>query len=590
MDLLIDGQPIQTPPGTRRGIDRLTLNLLHALHELRPDWRLRFTESTQLPSLDRSALPPGEYLSFHPPLPAEPRYQDINGRFYADWLCGRAPDAILLPSAITQIPIVPFFVGARPPLFAIVHDFIPLLFHRHYLNAPMLDAQYGRRLRHLLRADGLFANSETTAADARSLPAPVPEVVVIGGATDPTFGPLSLGELAVAQGHLRQRGVDRPFILYVGGGDTRKNLLGAMRAFAALPDCHRRQFDLLFAGGEFSDTILAHYLDMARREGVEDSVKFLGGVTDTELRALYATCRLFLFPSVYEGIGLPLLEALRCGAPVVAYAVSSIPEYAGDVCHLAPLGPPLNLTAAMLAALAEPPELRRAERMNHPLRFSWRRSAERFSAGLLRLLQRSEPSRRPRLAWSSPHEDTVDVTQLARHFQIDFFMDSTSALPSRDLCTRHRVLTLPELARQHIEQPYDLIVHQIGAAGPSSEQRSLLDWFGGIVILNGGNLFAELNRATAILVPTPADAIAVRSQVRTGCVMPMLGAATWSCLALVQLLLADEERAETVWAQTSAALLHHLDAVGLAEAWSDLRMAGQAALRERLRRASGWAA
>src|SRR5262249_35415605 len=157
---------------------------------------------------------------------------------------------------------------------------------------------------------------------------PQPKVLAISGAADLRFGADSLADPQQYRARLRQRhGLHRDFILYVGGPDFRKNLSGALESFASLPDHERRGLDLVVAC--FLPPKQRGRLEQTGRDlGIADSLKLLGYVSDEELHALYQMCRVFFFPSLYEGLGLPVLEALQCGAPVVAGDNSSIPEFA----------------------------------------------------------------------------------------------------------------------------------------------------------------------------------------------------------------------------------------------------------------------
>jgi hypothetical protein len=319
-------------------------------------------------------------------------------------------------------------------------------------------------------------------------------------------------------------------------------------------------------------------------------VKFLGRVSDHELRALYQTCRLFLFPSVYEGIGLPLIEALRCGAPVAAHDNSSIAEFAGSVCHLAPSGSPLHLTAAMLTALAEPRDQRRAERMAHARQFTWTRPAQLLSSALERHLARPGAAPRPRLAWSAPPAGTADlVGRLASTFDIDLVFDACQSVPSREWCLRHRVRPLHEAARQHLEWPYDLFVHHFGAEAAHPDRASLLHWFHGLAILQDDAPLPEgLAWADAILVFSPATLARVCEEAPQ---VPVVLAAAEdpasTCTTLIQLVLAQRSDRDAMWLDSSAAVLHHLGApeaaAVLCGTWGELRQAGQAALGKRTR-------
>ena len=238
MHLLIDGQALQTPSSRLRGIGRYASNLLRALAIARPNWRIEVVQNHSLPPIAGDDLAGRPVLSFKPPAPADRQHQEINERYYADWLTARGPDGVLVLSHCEGWEaLVPCFCGPRPHVFGIAYDLIPLLYPRHYLKSVGVARWYAHRFRHLLRSDALLAISEATARDVRALGgAQAPLVVNITGAVDPLFAPLSPRELTACAAQVRKRfNLDREFLLYVGAADYRKNLRGAIRAFAALP-------------------------------------------------------------------------------------------------------------------------------------------------------------------------------------------------------------------------------------------------------------------------------------------------------------------------------------------------------------------
>src|SRR5262249_42769218 len=152
--------------------------------------------------------------------------------------------------------------------------------------------------------------SQSAADDAcRLFDEPRPRVVSISGACDPGFAPHGSAELQRFRDDFRTKfRLGREFLLYVGGLDHRTNLGGAMRAFAALPPAVRAGLDLVIACN-LTDDQRAELQGVADGLGVGDALRLTGYVSDDELRALYQLCRLFCFPSLYEGMGLPVLEA-----------------------------------------------------------------------------------------------------------------------------------------------------------------------------------------------------------------------------------------------------------------------------------------
>ncbi|HEX9792926.1 MAG TPA: glycosyltransferase, partial [Planctomycetota bacterium] len=168
-------------------------------------------------------------------------------------------------------------------------------------------------------------------------------------------------------------GLKRPFLLQVGLLDRHKNPETSLAAFA--DSCARAEgWELVFAGGEAGDQrrILE---ERARALGVADSVRLLGGVSGAELPQLYAAAGLLLFPSWYEGFGLPVLEAMACGTAGVASSACGIPEIAAAAWPLADPAAPEAFAAAVDRLLQSPDRIDAARRsgLGHAARFTWER-------------------------------------------------------------------------------------------------------------------------------------------------------------------------------------------------------------------------
>ncbi len=223
------------------------------------------------------------------------------------------------------------------------------------------------------RADRLIAISESTGHDlARLWQVPAGRITTIPLAADPKFNAPEEADVAGITARYGLAG--RGYILYVGVLEPRKNVDRLVEAFAAIaaqvPDV-----DLAIAGGRgwMYDAIFAQ----VARTGLSERVKFLGHITQEELPALYAGARAFAYPSQYEGFGIPVLEAMLCGTPVVTTNVSSMPEVVGDSALLVHPDDTPGLAAALLRVLQDRElagELVRRGRAQGR-RFSWDRSA-----------------------------------------------------------------------------------------------------------------------------------------------------------------------------------------------------------------------
>jgi glycosyltransferase involved in cell wall biosynthesis len=166
------------------------------------------------------------------------------------------------------------------------------------------------------------------------------------------------------------------FWLTVGTLEPRKNVRRLLRAYAAFLDRNQEDLPLVLAGGKgwLEDDLE----EFTRALGIREHVKLLGYVTDEELTWLYRNCFAFLYPSLFEGFGLPVLEALSLGAAVVTSNTTSLPEVAGDAaCYVDPLNEE-ELVAAM-SGLSENEGFRRKLKDAAPLqalKFSWEECAE----------------------------------------------------------------------------------------------------------------------------------------------------------------------------------------------------------------------
>lgn len=126
---------------------------------------------------------------------------------------------------------------------------------------------------------------------------------------------------------LERYGIRRPYILYLGSSEPRKNLRRLVEAFAQL-NAWAQEWTLVIAGSQSWQT--APLMATIQHLKLEQRLQFPGAIADRDLPALYRGADLFVFPSLFEGFGLPVLEAMACATPVVTSTVSSLPEIVGD--------------------------------------------------------------------------------------------------------------------------------------------------------------------------------------------------------------------------------------------------------------------
>jgi len=214
-----------------------------------------------------------------------------------------------------------------------VATFHDLSIYRHPECHPPARVDFMRRVipQTLRRTDFLITVSEFTRREVIDFFAwPADKVVAIPLGVDPSFRPHSAAETEPV---LQRMGLSHgAYVLCTATIEPRKNITRLLQAYAALPESLRAQFPLVLAGGEgWNDTELQTQIQRAVSAGW---LKRFGYVPEAELPALMAGARCFAFPSIYEGFGLPVLEAMGSGVPVLTSQVASLPEVAQDSARL----------------------------------------------------------------------------------------------------------------------------------------------------------------------------------------------------------------------------------------------------------------
>ena len=292
----------------------------------------------------------------------------------------------LVPAALRRLRVDVFhgmdhvgipLVGRSCRYVVTVHDVIPLILPetftpRHRLVVRMALARVRRQ------ADRVLVPSRAVKRDVvQRVGYPEGRVVVTPEGCEPRFRPVRSER--ILRDVAARYGLPPRYVLAVGTLEPRKNLTTLLEAFARLRRDGEVDADLrlVLAGarGWLDEPIFA----TVRSLGLEEAVRFTGFVDDDDLPAVYSGAALFVFPSLHEGFGLPLLEAMACGVPVVTSNISSMPEVAGDAAVLVDPRDEQSLAAA-IARLLRDEALRdrlREAGIARARQFSWEATARR---------------------------------------------------------------------------------------------------------------------------------------------------------------------------------------------------------------------
>jgi len=193
---------------------------------------------------------------------------------------------------------------------------------------------------------------------------------------------------------LREYGVDEPYLLFVGAGDTRKNYHALLDALRLLRAEGLASLPLVVTG---KPTPEFRHLASGNTAHERLDVRFLGFVSEQMLVALYNRAVLLVYPSRYEGFGLPVLEAMACGCPVVCANTSALPEVAGDAALLIDPDNPISLATAIAAVLTDPTYAAQlsAKGLERASRFTWANTAAATLAIYREICSHQIPDREP---------------------------------------------------------------------------------------------------------------------------------------------------------------------------------------------------
>jgi len=366
MRIAIDGIPLAEP---KTGIGHYTFELARGLAALAPEDDFELVAHVPIQTALDAAFDADS------PLPANLRavHAPVNNLSKRWWTIG-------LPLYVQRRGVALFHgTNYKVPLWnrcrtiVTIHD-LSLLLHSHTHEEELV-----RRARLRLPATARMASKIIT--DSESVKREICEhlrirpekIAVVPLAPRRAFRPVAAAEAASAR---RRLGVEDDFLLFVGTVEPRKNLLTLVRALDELTrrtSLMRPQLVIAGKKGWLTEELYA----LVEQSGLSARILFTGYISDEDLAALYSSCRVCVYPSLYEGFGLPPLEAMSCGAPVITSRIPVIMETVGDAARLVEPTDVRELADCIHGLWESEAERRRlsAEGIAHASRFTWERTA-----------------------------------------------------------------------------------------------------------------------------------------------------------------------------------------------------------------------
>lgn len=341
MRIVLDMQGAQTE-SRFRGIGRYTMSLAKAIVKNRQDNEVILVLNGLIQNTENyirsefyGLLPEENICIWHAPTPIAENIENNQWRHYGALLLREAflktlnADIIHIFSlfeGFSDNSVVSIGLLDDTPTSVTLYDLIPLLNEKYYLQDSKYRKYYFDKINFLQKASCLLAISEFSTKEAIAhLNLDINNVINVSTAADSCFVKIKIDNNERFK-VFEKFNIKKPFVLYTGGADERKNLCRLIEAFSLLPSQIIHKYQLVFAG-KLSELEVLSLQRICKKFNLSlaDTV-FTGYVTNEELVLLYNLCSCFVFPSWYEGFGLPALEAMKCSAPVIASKSTSLIE------------------------------------------------------------------------------------------------------------------------------------------------------------------------------------------------------------------------------------------------------------------------
>ena len=274
----------------------------------------------------------------------------------------------------------PFNLPRRVKRVTVIHDLTPILFpHFHRFHSQLLQRIFLKKILH--RASLVITNSQSTSND----------VIKVYGIDEAKIATILLGKDDFYQRieekkALEEAKINQPYFHFVGTMEPRKDLLTLLKAFTLFKQKRTSPIQLLIAGAKGWKS--EAFYQALEEHPFRDDIRLLGFVSKELLNTLHSHSLAMIYPSIYEGFGFPVLEALCCGGRVICTDNSSLPEVGGALAHYFPTGDAVQLAERMQEVSEQPAdEAYRTKAVAWAATFSWTKYASQFEGALEEILE-----------------------------------------------------------------------------------------------------------------------------------------------------------------------------------------------------------
>ena len=503
MKIGIDAQALQTENSKNRGIGRYSENLINEIIRLdsKDNFKLFLNQNYEIDTnlkINKNEIVPLRYIT-----PKNTSEQIINeiGQLlqYAD----HELDVLQIMSTAegfpSNLPVTNKFADRlNSKLCTIIYDLIPLHYPEHYFSNSDFKFNYFKQLKTLYHSDILFAISESTRRDAINLLGIHPDKIITihGGTSEQFFKIPSLNEKQISK-IKKKYSIKNRFVLYTGGIEFRKNIEKSIIAFSKLNPNILEDVSYVIVC-EINELDKNRLTKLAKVHNIYNNIVFTGYVSDPELNLLYNSCHAFIFPSLIEGLGIPILEAMKCGVSVIGSNSSSISELINNKKFT--FNPEnKNEISSLLNKILTDNDFR-DESIKNSLQqikqYSWEKSAKKVIStySTLKNLKKQIPIKtKHRIAYFSPlppkksgisYYSSNILPLLSKYWDIDIFIDDDYSCDVSLINSNFNIFSFQNFETLNKQKSYNSIIYQIGNSDNHIYMFDMLKKFPGIVVLH----------------------------------------------------------------------------------------------------------
>jgi len=503
----IDIQALQTENSKNRGIGRYSINFLNAIFKNNYDDTFilflnnLYDEKIELETNNNTEL---KIMPYNNPKNFSDR--DVNNILqFLEYINSNLDILQIMSSSEgypSKFPATNNYIDRLNSLVCtIIYDLIPLNYPEHYFSNPDFKTEYFKSLKILYHSDLLFSISDSTREDVINILGINPKKIIsIKGAPSNNFYRIENVSENEIQKIKKKYGIKRQFILYTGGIEFRKNIESSIIAFSKINKEKLTHTSYVIVC-EINPPDKLRLNQLAKQHNIEDNLILTGYIPDEELNLLYNNCDGFIFPSLIEGLGIPILEAMKCGAPIIGSNTSSIIELIKEQEFTFNPSNQAEITSLINKILEDESFKLRSKRnsLDQSKNYTWDIVSKKAISAYKNLEKQISEKKlqnktyKPKIAYFSPlppkksgisYYSSELLPLLSKYWQIDLFIDDDYYCDDPYLIANFNIYSFKDFEELYKRNQYENIIYQFGNSDNHIYMFEILKKYPGIAVIH----------------------------------------------------------------------------------------------------------